>query len=190
MSTRRVQTYAGVPLSSKPETAPDPDDVNLTWCVPIEEEAKWTATCLPSQNGERYTLLKGQTPAFEVTSMRYVAGTTTNPGSAPVSIKPAAAFERPLAWRFTLKTVTEFEIALTQETLYGDAVVNSREQHILRMKGAKSGLIVGDGVLSFAEAPDGKLIVRREKLPTPQGDTVIRTGVLNMKAVEADAAPR
>ena len=49
MSSRRVTTRYGIPTGGGFDSGgiADPDDVRLTWCVPVEEEAKWTATCLP-----------------------------------------------------------------------------------------------------------------------------------------------
>ncbi|HYG47256.1 MAG TPA: hypothetical protein VD846_04860 [Allosphingosinicella sp.] len=186
MSTRRVTTQYGVPVGGgfgNPGIA-DPDDVHLTWCVPVEEETKWTATCLPNQDGDRYTLLKGQTPAFEVKSFSYSANTTTNEGEVPVAIK-AGDFGRPLSYRFRIKQITPVTVTLTRETVFGESVVSTRDETVLRLKGQTSGLLFSGGILSFADvegAPE-KLLVRVEE-PFKLGEpTDIRSGVLDAEAL-------
>lgn len=186
MSSRRVRTFNGIPIGGGFGSAgiAEADDVHLTWCVPVEEEAKWTATCLPSQESDRYTLLKGQTPAFEVRSLSYAAGTTTNQGAVPVALK-VGDFGKPLSYRFRIKQITGTMLTLTRETLFGDSVVFTRDETVMRAKGETSGLLFSDGIMSFAEvegAPD-KLLVRVEE-PFKLGEaTDIRSGVLDAEAL-------
>ena len=59
MSTRTTVTRNGIPMGPFRTSEPTAEDYNLVWCVPLEDEGQWTATCLPSQQG-RYTLLRGQ----------------------------------------------------------------------------------------------------------------------------------
>lgn len=188
MSTRRVTTINGIPTGGS-FNQPDPtvNDVRLTWCVPVEDEGRWTATCLPRQEG-RYTILRGQRPAFEVRSFSYDAGTTTNPGEVPVEEREGD-FGQPLLYVFRLKSVADGEIVITQETSFGGRVVNSRDHHLGRMPGRESGFAFGGGVLALGAAPDGRLTIRRVA-PFRQGSDVmtVNSGIVRAPA-EAEAAP-
>lgn len=185
MSSRLVTTRYGVPTSSFASSAvPEPEDVHLTWCVPVEEEAKWTATCLPTQGGDRYTLLKGQRPAFEVRSLSYSANISTNEGPVPVEMK-AVDFAKPLSYRFRIKEIGPGVVTVTRETLFGDSVVSTQDERVPRMKGETSGLIFSGGLLSFTEVEGAadKLLIRIEE-PFKAGQaTEMRSGILNAEAV-------
>ncbi|HEX8258427.1 MAG TPA: hypothetical protein VF589_12425, partial [Allosphingosinicella sp.] len=160
MASRVVMTRNGVPVGdSGVGRQPRADDLHLTWCVPVEEQGQWTATCLPT-NGDSYTLLKGQRPAFEVRSLSYTASTTTNPGAVPV-IQKSGSFGRSLQHRFTIREVTPTRISLAQETLYGGVVVHSRPHELARLAGKPSALFFGGGAVTFADAGAGKLLVKR-----------------------------
>jgi len=159
MSTRTVMTINGIPQGPYgPVGSPRPGQVRLVWCVPVEEQGQWSATCLPDQGG-RYTLLKGQKPAFEVKSFTYDAGTSSNDGVVPV-VAQAGSFGKPLSLRFTLTALSANEITLAQDTLYGDTVINSRVHRVARAKGMTSGMSFGGGGITFAEAPGGKVLVK------------------------------
>jgi hypothetical protein len=192
MSSRMTSTRYGLPTASFPNSGmPDPDNVHLTWCVPVQDEAQWTATCLPSQGGDRYTLLKGQRPAFEVTGFSYAADTSTNDGPVPVAVQPGD-FGKPLAYRFKIKSIADNVIVLTQETNFGEEVINSRDHHLVRVKGQVSGLIFSGGLVTFSDvegAPD-RVEVRRE-LPFKLGDPpAINSGIIDLEAVRRVAARR
>jgi hypothetical protein len=185
MSMRTITTYGGKPLlpDSMFGGVPDPDQVALVWCVPVQDEAEWSATCLPHQGAAgRYTLLKGQRPAFEVTSMRYAAGTSTNEGEVPVEMQEGD-FGKPLAYRFRIKSATAGELVLTQDTMFGDEVVNSKELHIPRLAGKMSGLSFGGGMISFSEvegAPDAVLV--KQVRPARVGAAALaETGLLDKR---------
>jgi hypothetical protein len=154
MSSRVERSYGGIPLPSANPGIPEADEVALVWCVPVQDGEEWSATCLPHQGAVgRYTLLKGQRPAFEVTGMRYAAGTASNEGEVPVEAREGD-FGKPLAYRFRIKSVSASAIVLTQDTMFGDSVVNSKEVRIPRMAGRVSGLSFGGGMITFA-AVDG-----------------------------------
>jgi hypothetical protein len=151
MSSRVVRSYGGMPLPRINPGIPEPDDVALVWCVPVQDGEEWSATCLPREGASgRYTLLKGQRPAFEVTGMRYAAGTASNEGEVPVTAQEGD-FGKPLAFRFRIKSVSAGEIVLTQDTMFGDAVVNSKELRIPRIAGRLSGLSFGGGMIVFTD---------------------------------------
>jgi hypothetical protein len=144
-------SYGGRPLFPTINPGvPEPDQVALVWCVPVQDGEEWSATCLPHQAGEdRYTLLKGQRPAFEVRSMRYAAGMATTNGDVPVELQDGD-FGKPLAYRFTIKSLDAGMILLTQDTMFGDAVVATTEVRIPRLAGRLSGLSIGGGMITFA----------------------------------------
>lgn len=188
MSQRTVMTINGVPQgpfgSPGPATA---EQTRLVWCVPVEDEGQWTATCLPDQGG-RYTLLKGQRPAFEVTRFSYDATTSTNDGPPPVEARPGD-FGKPLAYRFTLKSLGPSEIVLTQDTIFGEQAVNSRELRIDRTEGAKSALLIGRGAISFA-AVDGaadKVEIARVRDISAGADVRVESGIMRRDAAAAGA---
>lgn len=147
MRSHMVVTRNGVPVGPGPVGMSTPDQVRLTWCVPVEETGKWTATCLPAQP-DRYTLLKGQAPAFEVTGLSYDAGTSTNDGAVPV-MEEKRSFSRPLTHRFVLRELRHSTAFIAQETLYGDAVVSTRVHQIPLERGG-GGLAYGGGRLSLS----------------------------------------
>lgn len=186
MAQRTVMTINGVPQSPMfgGGAAASVDNTRLVWCVPVEDEGKWTATCLPDQGG-RYTLLKGQRPAFEVTSFSYDAGTSTNDGPAPVAERPGD-FGKPLTWRFTIKALTPSEILLTQDTLFGDAVVHSRDARIERAAGGRSGLIVGRGVVALSGDGD-TLTVAKLRDFNPGAEARVESALLRGGAASAGA---
>ncbi len=189
MSMERVMTMNGVPMPSLPRTGlPSAEDVRLVWCVPVEDEGKWTATCLPDQ-GANYTLLKGQRPAFEVTSLRYSAETSSNDGPPPVE-RQTGDFGAPLGYRFKLKSLGEAEIVVTRETMFGEAVVHSRDHVVPRVKGGRSGLVFGSGglVLTDGSAPD-TIKVRKLGEFKPGVDARVSSGLLGRDEKEKIPAP-
>lgn len=191
MSSRRVTTMYGMPMGSSGPAVPEADAVHLTWCVPVEDEGKWTATCLPINTDGRYTILKGQTPAFAVTGLRYGVGTTTNEGEVPVRLQDGE-FGKPLSYRFRIKSIAPGEIVLTQETLFGDAVVDSRDEHIPRSAGQVSGLAFSEGILSFSEiAGTADAVSVKQETPFKTGvSPEIRSGIINLAVVRRPAPLR
>lgn len=159
MSTSRIMTRNGIPIGGTLPGAGAGGGVHLTWCVPVEDEGAWTATCLPQQDG-RYTILRGQRPAFEVRSMRYDAGTSTNEGDVPVAEREGG-FGEPLRYAFTLRAVAADALTIAQDTLFGDRVVSSREHRVPRRPGRPGILRFADGALTLSEGPDGTIAVRR-----------------------------
>jgi hypothetical protein len=148
MSSRLFVTQNGVAMSPlTPPPISSPDQVRLTWCVPVEEKGKWTATCLPTQP-DRYTLLAGQAPAFEVTGLSYASGTVTNVGPVPVE-QGKRSFERPLTHRFVLKELRHSTAFIAQDTLYGDALVSSRVHEVALERGG-GGIAYGGGRLALS----------------------------------------
>lgn len=194
MSTRVVTTYAGFPkgglLGGGAGAIPDAEDVHLVWCVPVQDETKWTATCLPTEGGERYTILKGQSPAFEVSSLSYAVGTTTNAGAIPVTIQPGD-FGKPLSYRFKVKAVEEGMATLAQETLFGDAVVYTRDHRVPLVAGQESGLLFSGGavVITAVEGQAGKLRVRKEGAFRTGEAPTVRTGILTPRPASPVAPP-
>jgi hypothetical protein len=153
MSYSTTLSYGGKPLNLPTISggAPDPDAVRLVWCVPVQDEAQWTATCLPHQGAaDRYTLLKGQKPAFEVTGFTFAANQASNPGSVPVEMQDGD-FGRPLSWRFRIKEIAPAGIVLTQETMFGDEMVSGKDIRLPRIAGQVSALGVSGGILVFEE---------------------------------------
>jgi hypothetical protein len=94
-------------------------------------------------------------------------------------------FGKPLSYRFRIKQITGTMLTLTRETLFGDSVVSTRDEIVMRAKGETSGLLFSGGIISFAEAegaPD-KLLVRVEE-PFKLGEaTDMRSGVLDAEAL-------
>ncbi len=156
MSTSRIMTRNGIPMGG---SLPGAGGVHLTWCVPVEDDGAWTATCLPQQDG-RYTILRGQRPAFEVRSMRYDAGTSTNDGDVPVAEREGG-FGQPLRYAFTLRAIAADQLTIAQDTLFGDRVVSSREHRVPRRPGRPISLSFADGALTLSDGPDGTVAVRR-----------------------------
>lgn len=152
MSTQLTITRNGVPMGPFVNRTPTADQVSLTWCVPVKDGDKWTATCLPAQGDDRYTLLKGQKPAFEVTQMSYAAGTSTNDGPVPVAVQPGN-FGKPLSLRLRLGNIGTTVIVVLQETLFGDEIVHSRELWVPKAEGRISGISWGRGLLLLAPVP-------------------------------------
>lgn len=187
MQSSSHMTVNGVPQGLPAfATRPTAANTDLTWCVPVQDEGKWSATCLPTQGGRRYTILKGQRPAFEVSSLTYDAGTSTNDGATPVAEAPGD-FGRPLAYRFRIKAVAPASITLTQETLFGDEVVNSRDLPVARLPGRASALLVGSGAVTLAEAPDGKVLVAERAASRAGEPFAVEGGVLRAGAATAEA---
>ena len=152
MTYSTTLSYGGKPLHL-PTIAgvPDPDTVKLVWCVPVQDELQWTATCLPHQGAaDRYTLLKGQKPAFEVTGFTFAANQASNPGAVPVEMQDGD-FGRPLSWRFRIKEIDPTGIVLAQETMFGDEMVSSKELRIPRLTGQIGALGISGGILTLDE---------------------------------------
>lgn len=191
MSSRVERSYGGVPLPSINPGIPEPDNVALVWCVPVQDGEEWSATCLPREGSSgRYTLLKGQRPAFEVTGMRYAAGTASNEGEVPVTAQDGD-FGKPLAYRFRIKSVTDSMIMLTQDTMFGDAVVNSREIPIPRMAGRLSGLSFAGGMITFAaiEGATDAVTVKQVRPVRTGAPARSEQGILTPTSTGASPAP-
>ena len=148
MSSRTVMTRYGVLQGNVGTRAPSVENTRLVWCVPVQDEEEWSATCLPEEGGQRYTLLKGQKPAFEVTGLSYAVGTSSNEGPVPVTPQ-AGDFGKPLAYWLRIKEIGPDAIVLTQETRFGDELVHSREHRVPRIAGETSGLSWAGGALLF-----------------------------------------
>ncbi|MFN3388818.1 MAG: hypothetical protein ACK40O_07775, partial [Allosphingosinicella sp.] len=184
MSTTTVMTRNGIPMGPTfPVGMPEEDGVRLTWCVPVQDETKWTATCLPTQ-ADSYTILKGQRPAFEVRSLSYDANTSSNDGPVPVEVKDAD-LGKPLAYRFRIKQIDDAMLMLEQETLFGDEVVNTALHRVPRAKGALGGLIISGGAVSFApvEGAGDKVAVRHEVGFHADADVSVDTALLSPEAL-------
>jgi hypothetical protein len=153
MSSRLTVTRNGIPMGPWETPKPTAENFNLVWCLPVEDEGRWSATCLPI-GGAGYTILKGQQPAFHVSSLSYAADTSTNDGLPPVK-EQAGNFGKPLVLRLRLKSVTPTQIAVAQETVFGDAVVSTRDWIVPRLPGKGSGLVIGGGVIGLSPAPAG-----------------------------------
>ncbi|WP_129794115.1 hypothetical protein [Sphingosinicella sp. CPCC 101087] len=184
MGSRRITTVNGVPVRGGAQREPGPDDVRLVWCAPVEDEGRWTATCLPSQP-DRYTLLRGQTPAFEVRSFSYAAGTSTNDGPVPV-VQRDGDFGRPLRYRFTLQAVEAERVVVTKETLFGEEVVHSRPIHVPRHPDRVGAIGLAGGIVSLAVGTDGGVQVRQVRDFTVGGDVL----AVDAGLVPEAAAPR
>jgi hypothetical protein len=191
MSSQRVLTRYGMPVGGPVRAVPEADDVHLIWCVPVKDEEKWTATCLPTDSTGRYTILKGQRPAFAVTGLSYAAGTSSNEGEVPVRLQDSN-FARPLSYRFRIKTLGPAEIVLTQETLFGDEIVDSRDERIPRATGQVSGLLFSDGVISFTavEGAPNAVMVKTEIPFRADVAPSVGSGIIDMAAVRRQAAAR
>lgn len=173
MSSRLTVTRGGIPVGPWERPKPTADDFDLVWCLPVEDEGRWTATCLPI-GGAGYTILKGQQPAFLVSALSYAAETSTNDGLPPVK-QQAGSFGQPLSLRLRLKSISPVEIAVTQETLFGSAVVSTRDWIIPRLDGKESALVIGGGAISLAAAEGAADRVRvRCVEPIAAGEDVAR----------------
>jgi hypothetical protein len=150
MSSRITVTRNGIPMGPWETPKPTVDNFNLVWCLPVEDEGRWSATCLPI-GGAGYTILKGQQPAFHVSGLSYAADTSTNDGQPPVR-EQAGSFGKPLVLRLRLKSVNAGQIAVTQETVFGDVVVSTRDWFVPRLPGKPSGLVIGGGVIGLSPA--------------------------------------
>lgn len=206
MSSSTVMTVNGIPRGPTTRGPTTADNVRLVWCVPVQEAepvarpgarpakpttpgARWSATCLPTQGGERHTILKGQSPAFEVSSLRYDAGTSTNEGPAPVQENAAVvgpnAFGGPLTYRFRIAELTDSMIRVDQDTMVGDTAVFTRVHTIPRTGGEESGMSFAGGMIVFSGAgTDGVTVTRR--LPFATGREVeLRSGIVRKDAAVA-----
>ena len=152
MSYSTTLSYGGKPLHLPTiGGTPEPDSVRLVWCVPVQDEAQWTATCLPHQGAaDRYTLLKGQKPAFEVTGFTFAANQASNAGAVPVEMQDGD-FGRPLSWRFRIKEIAPATLVLSQETMFGDEMISSKDVRISRPSGWTAALLISGGAVIFEE---------------------------------------
>jgi hypothetical protein len=150
MSSRLTMTRNGIPMGPWETPKPTVDNFDLVWCLPVEDEGRWSATCLPI-GGAGYTILKGQQPAFQVSGLSYSAETSTNDGRPPVKAQPGS-FGKPLVLRLRLKSVTATQLVIAQETVFGDALVSTRDRIVPRVAGKASGLIIGGGVIGLSPA--------------------------------------
>lgn len=189
MSSRMSVTRNGIPMGPWETPKPTANDFNLVWCLPVEDEGRWTATCLPIGGGG-YTILKGQQPAFHVSGLSYSADTSSNDGRPPVK-EQAGSFGKPLLLRLRLKSVSAAQAVIAQETVFGDTVVSSRDWIVGRLPGKASGLIVGGGVIGLSAAPDAidKIAVAAVK-PIEAGQDAgrIDSGILRETPATADEA--
>jgi hypothetical protein len=151
MSSRLTMTRNGIPMGPWETPKPTVDNFDLVWCLPVEDEGRWSATCLPI-GGAGYTILKGQQPAFHVSGLSYSAETSTNDGRPPVKAQPGS-FGKLLLLRLRLKSIAATQLVIAQETVFGDAVVSTRDRIVPRLPGKASGLIVGGGVIGLSAAP-------------------------------------
>jgi hypothetical protein len=180
MSTRMVTTVNGVPRGDFGGQGGG-GETHLVWCTPVEDEGRWTATCLPTQPG-RYTILRGQRPAFEVRRFSYDAGTSTNDGPVPV-VEREADFGRPLRYRFRLDAVEADRIVVTRETLFGEEVVDRQPIQIARHRGETGGIMLAGGAVALAASADGGVEVRQVR------DFQVGGDVLNVEAGRVEDDP-
>jgi hypothetical protein len=122
--------------------------------------------------------------------MRYSAGMSTNDGDVPVEVQEGD-FGKPLAYRFKLKSVTPTMLVLTQETLFGDSVVNSKDHSIIRMAGRTSGLSMAGGMIIFDEiAGDADAVTVKLNRPLQVGEDLrIESGVVEKRGGLPPAPP-
>jgi len=185
MSYSTTLSYGGRPikLPTIGVAAPDPEEVRLVWCVPVQDAEEWSATCLPHQgSADRYTLLKGQRPAFEVTGFSFAANQASNPGAVPVEMQEGD-FGQPLSWRFRLKEIAADHILLTQETLFGDSLISSKDISIIRTAGADSGLSFSGGMIAFSDV-EGAADAMNVKLERPLkigSAPAVQSGIIRFK---------
>lgn len=193
MSYSTMLSYGGRPvkLPTVGFGTPEPDSVRLVWCVPVQDGEEWSATCLPHQGeADRYTLLKGQKPAFEVIGFSFAANQASNPGAVPVEMKDGD-FGKPLSWRFRIKEIADDHIMLTQETLFGDSLISSKDVSIIRTTGGVSGLTFSGGTIAFSEvegAPDA-VNVRLSRPIKIGSDPGIRSGLISFPARPLPSPP-
>jgi hypothetical protein len=189
MASRTITTYGGRPIGLPFSGEGAPETVRLVWCVPVQDETKWSATCIPTAAGNSHTILKGQGPALEVEHLSYAAETASNEGPAPVELKADGKFGRPLSWQLKVKSVTADRIVLSRDTMFGDELINSREEVLPRQTGKATVLLFGDGAISLTEgdAPD-KLIAKLE-LPVREGAAgSLTSGVVTLATLRASIA--
>jgi len=138
MTSRRTVTINGIPQGNfgRPSDSGRSINTRLVWCVPVRDEKtktdratgeklieiKWSATCLPDAGGS-YTILKGQTPAFALRSMRYNAGTSSNSGKPPVKRVENGSFGGALEFRYIVEDSTKARLRFRRETWLGDEKV-------------------------------------------------------------------
>jgi hypothetical protein len=142
MTSQRRVTINGIPQGGFGQNGDDDRSINtsLVWCLPVRDEEEkierksgaksiqvnWTATCLPYFEGE-HTILKGQRPAFALSSLSFNAETKTNGGPAPVRQVEKGSFGAPLEFRYFLVAGEETMLRLRRETWFGDEKVEQTE---------------------------------------------------------------
>ncbi|QZD95602.1 hypothetical protein [Qipengyuania gelatinilytica] len=158
-------------------------DIDVIWCLPTREEVplvdkrnrptgnfkvEWTATCLPDNNMGQHTILKDQSPALAVRSMRMNVDISTNDGPPPVAERPTADFGAPLYFRYSIKEASKNLYTLTEEVLLGDEVTSSTEIVIIKDEDGKALIEIGGG--SYALEPVGEAYKLTPMLPVREGE--------------------
>lgn len=170
-------------------------DIDVIWCLPTREEVplvdkrnrptgnfkvEWTATCLPDNNMGQHTILKDQSPALAVRSMRMDVTISTNDGPPPVAERPSADFGAPLSFRYSLKDSTKNLYTLVEEVLLGDEVTSSTEVIILKAEDGKALVEIAGG--SYALEPVGESFKLTPMLPVQEGEDA-RVKALDIQAL-------
>lgn len=154
-------------------------NLSLTWCAPVRgqrvEPAKeartvargsWTAACIPDSPAGTHTIIRDATPAFAVSSLSYDAGTSSNPGPAPVVSDNAARFDQPLSLRTRLDSVTDSQITLRQEVLLGTEVTSS-EPIALFLTDGKAVVTIAGARVELQRMADGSVTATHAAQPKP-----------------------
>ena len=140
MRTSRQTTYNGVPigLGNRPAGPSRTIDTSMNWCTTIKHrnydwqvaEGKprnhYDATCF-SQIGEQYSIVKGNKPAYAITSMRHEANISTNDGKPALEMLGPGNFGEPLTLRYRVaESGKNGFLRLHQDLYVGEKLTNSR----------------------------------------------------------------
>ena len=82
-------------------------------------------------------------------------------------------------------------VTLVRETVFGEQVVNTQRIPIIRVPGVVAGLSFAGGIVTFADAPDGRVNVGRRGEFEVGGDVLrFDSGVVRLPSPEtAEAKP-
>ena len=134
----------------------------LTWCNPVSEEKElgsryakvrqtetvWTATCF-SQIGDKHSIIKGQKPAFMVSSMRHTTGISTNDGKPPIQPLDQHSFDAPTVLKYSIEETENGDLALKQGVWFGDLETSSRTMRLYYSPNAGFGKPDGPDSLTW-----------------------------------------
>jgi hypothetical protein len=157
MASVRVTMMNGRVIS---ESAPRPGlaGMRLVWCVPLESEEGWSATCVLQREGS-YSIVRNRTPAFEVGNISYSVGTASTSGEIPVEER-SVNFPQPLRYVIRLVNVEAMTFEIAHETMFGDRVVNSRTYQLPRAGFRPTEISFAGGAVALVPVEDGSVEVR------------------------------